>query len=169
MKAHNVRYALVSGLIASIITTMISWVARFSGIGVGPEATWASLLGFGSSSIAWWLGFAVHVIMGSVIAVGYCWLFDMLDRSLSHWGVGFALGLIHANFVGFLLILSPKADALLFGGPSGIELPKVLAWIALHIIYGVTVWTLWEEIGKKSGVYFFDSSKRHPRFRPKRV
>jgi|LauGreDrversion4_2_1035121.scaffolds.fasta_scaffold84052_3 hypothetical protein len=155
MGTKDYQYALFTGLIASLVTTLISWLTRITGIGIGPEATWAIILGFGTSQPAWWLGFAVHIVTGSVIALGYCWLFNILDRSLNHWGTGLAVGLVHANFIGFLLIMSPKAGPVLFNGPSGVNLPKVMMWVFLHMIYGLTIWTLWEEVGEERQIYHY--------------
>ena len=162
METKDVRYALFAGAVASMVVSMLSWLIRYNNIGLGPEAAWANLVGLGASPVGWWFGLAAHLIFGSVIAIGYCWAFNLLDRFVNHWVVGIGLGVLHAAVFGFFLMLSPKAGSLfveLRGNTPTIQFPLVFAWVGTHMFYGVTLWTLWEEVGEERHLHRYRPSR----------
>jgi hypothetical protein len=150
METRDYFDAMVAGAVGAILMTIIGVFFGTVGLAKGPEASWALLLGLGTGTIAWWLGFLVHVILGAVVAIGYLWVFELVYRFVDHWFVGMLVGIVHAAILGFFLVLSPRVRPVLFGVQEGAgfepSMPAVVIWLALHIIFGLTVWTLLEDV-----------------------
>lgn len=163
MDFRDYRDAVVAGAISSVVVSLISGFIGIIGLSHGPEAAWAALAGVGHDVLGWWLGFFIHVFFGALVGIGYLWIFEVFYRFLDHWFVGVMIGIIQAALLGFLLGLSPRVCPILFGCSSGKgfnpAMPDLIAWIGLHAIFGIILWTLLEE---------GDDGRRLHRYLPRR-
>jgi hypothetical protein len=159
MEPRDYRDAFLAGALGSVAVSLVGSFLGFMGLTYGPVAAWAALLGVGHDTLGWWLGFFIHVLFGALVGIGYFWIFQILRRFLDHWFVGAMVGLLQASILGFLLGLSPRVCPNLFGCFQGqgvnLSMPDMIAWIGMHLVFGIVVWTLLEEVDDGRRIHLY--------------
>lgn len=151
MSKRDYKDAIIAGLLAALIMSTVSWFVRNLGLGFSftPETVFAALFGFEGSAKAWWFGFVVNMFFGVGFGIVYCRIFEFTVDILNHSFWGLLLGGTQACVLGFLFFLSPRVRELIIAPGAGtlqLSMPDVVNWIFLHLIYGVSVWTIFEEV-----------------------
>jgi len=138
MERINVGKAILAGFIATLVMTMIMYMAPLMGM---PKMDVAAMLGGMLSqtmpapmSGAWLLGMVLHVVNGSVI---FPLIFaSVLDKHLpgAPWGRGVVWGLI-LWFISQAMVM-PMMGAGLFSSQTPQPMMTVVGSLMGHIIYG---------------------------------
>jgi hypothetical protein len=167
MELRDYRDSVIAGALSSVLVSGAGFVLGIVGLNSGPEAAWAALIGVGEDTLGWWIGFFVHVLFGALVGIGYLWLFEIFYRFMNHWFVGAIIGILQAAILGFLFGLSPRVCPVLFGCLQGQgfnpSMPDMVAWIGLHAIFGIVVWTLLEDVDEGRRLHRYLPNNLNPR------
>jgi hypothetical protein len=136
---------LLFGIVGAIAISVVSGVLRLLGMKIGIELILGTWTGLRPGPEAFAAGLAMHIALGAGFGVFYAWLFE---RVWAHGGAatGVILGMLHAALIGMLFGLTPQLHPLVpqvvaDPGPyfANAGIAGVLAWFALHAIYGAIV------------------------------
>lgn len=137
--------AFLLGILGAAAISVVSLVLRAVGVGVNLEQILGTLFGSEPSGATFVLGLGMHLAIGGLFGVMYGYLFE------SVWahggaGTGMLLASIHAALIGMAIGLTPQfhplvPERLADPGPffANVGLAGVLAFFALHVMYGAIV------------------------------
>jgi hypothetical protein len=145
--------AFVAGAIGAVAMSAILWVARnVMGIPAGIEMMLGTLVVPNAALTAWLVGFAIHVLIGGVLALVYAWGFEHVTHRAG-WLVGAGFGLAHAVISGLGLTLVPAIHPMI---PERMPAPGafmanlgaigIIAYFALHAVYGAIIGGLYGQV-----------------------
>lgn len=142
-------HAFLAGVVAGVLVSAFSAVARALGVPVHFELLLGTILGHPPSLWTWLGGLAAHLVLAGLIGLVYGWAFETLSGR-ADWRVGLVFGVVHAVVVGLLLWMVPAVHPLV---PERIPAPGaflsragvvgVLLELALHMMYGAVVGALY--------------------------
>jgi hypothetical protein len=138
--------AFVAGVIGAVVMSAILWVARNAmGVPAHVETMLGTLVVPTPALTAWLVGFAIHLLIGGVIAIVYAWAFEHVTHRAG-WLVGVGFGLLTALVTGLVLTIIPAIHPLIperMSAPgmfmANLGIIGIVAWYALHAIYGAIV------------------------------
>jgi hypothetical protein len=142
--------AFLAGVIGAMAMSAILWVARnWLGIPAHMEIMLGTMVVPNAALTAWLVGFAIHLLIGGVLALVYAWAFEHIThRAGLLVGVGF--GLVHAVIAGLGNTLVPAIHPMI---PERMPAPGafmanlgtmgIVAEFVLHAVYGAIVGTLY--------------------------
>lgn len=145
----DVGKALVAGMTAGAVMSVILALARILGMPVNMEMLLGTMAGLDAGFRTWLLGFAFHLAISATIGVIYAAGFDgVTHRAGALIGMGFSL--FHIAFagiiVGVLPELAPRTPAPVPPpGPffSNLGLGAVFLFVLVHVVYGGIVGVLY--------------------------
>ena len=136
--------AILGGIWGATVLSLLGVLLRGFGLPMKLELLMGSMFTHSTSPGTWLLGFVIHLAVGAVLALVYAAVFESIGRASA--GLGAACGLVHASIAGLALALVPPLHPLVpevipSPGPLMINLGEagVLAFVALHIVYGTIV------------------------------
>lgn len=140
------RKAFLAGVIGAAVMSVILWAARnLMGIPAGIEMMLGTLVVPNAALTAWLVGFAIHLLLGGVLALVYAWAFENVTHRAG-WIVGAGLGLVHAVISGLGMAVVPVIHPMI---PERLPAPGafmanlgvigIVAEFALHAVYGAIV------------------------------
>lgn len=131
----KISQAVIGGIIATLVMTMVMFVAPYMGL---PKMNTAAMLSM-MMSVPVLIGWGIHIMIGIVFALAYVFLFVPILKKVKNRIVkGTIFGL--AIFV-FAQIMMVVMGAILGGmsSPEGSMLLIMLGGIIGHIVYGIIV------------------------------
>lgn len=142
----NILGAVVAGIVATIVFTMILMMAPKMGM---PKMDIVSLLGsMFSAKSNLMLGWMMHLMMGVIFALIYAFLWSR-GIGAATWTSGLIFGAVHWLIIGMIMAMIPmlhvgiksgavKAPGLWMTGNGG-GLMAFMGGLVGHMIYGVVV------------------------------
>jgi hypothetical protein len=142
--------AFWAGVTGALVMTIIMALARFGGMDFNLEMILGTWFGLDPGVGTWLFGLVVHLAIGGVIGLIYGAGFEYwLHRS--RWSTGVGLSVIHLVIAGIIIGGLPAVhplipEVLMAPGPFLVNfgLSGVVAFIALHLIYGGIVGSMYE-------------------------
>jgi hypothetical protein len=142
--------AFLAGVIGAIAMSVILWIARnWMGIPAHMEMMLGTMVVPNAALTAWLVGFAIHLLIGGVLALVYAWGFEHITHRAG-WLVGVGFGLIHAVIAGLGNLMVPAIHPMI---PERMPAPGafmanlgiigIVAEFALHAVYGAIVGALY--------------------------
>ncbi|MBD3345884.1 MAG: hypothetical protein GF401_12545 [Chitinivibrionales bacterium] len=148
--------AIYAGVLGGLVMTIILAIVRAIDIPVNLSMLLGTLFGLEPSVGTWIVGFIVHLVISGLIALGYGWAFEHAVHHAGTW-TGAALSGIHIILGGLLLGVIPALHPMVPGtmNAPGIFMSNlgtvgVVAFIVLHVIYGMIVGGLYGEVLHKA-------------------
>lgn len=146
----NGSRAFFAGVFGAAIMSLLLAIARVWGMEANPSLLLGSMITRLMDSSTWFLGFLLHLAIGGVFGLIYGQIFERWLHRASASG-GAAIGFIHAIIAGLLVGLAPVVHPLM---PQTLAAPgvfftnlgtaAVIAFIVLHVLYGMLVGSLYE-------------------------
>src|SRR5688572_20966038 len=138
--------AFLAGVIGAGAMSVILWIARnMMGIPAHMEMMLGTMLIPSAAITAWLVGFAIHLLIGGVLALVYAWGFEHVTHRAG-WLVGAGFGLAHAVISGLGMALVPAIHPMI---PERMPAPGafmanlgaigIIAEFALHAVYGAII------------------------------
>jgi hypothetical protein len=142
--------AFLAGVIGAVAMSAILWIARnWMGIPAHMEMMLGTMVVPNAALTAWLVGFAIHLLIGGVLALVYAWAFEHVTHR-SGWLVGVGFGLVHAVIAGLGNTMIPAIHPMIperMPAPGAFMLNLgvigIVAEFALHAVYGAIVGVLY--------------------------
>ena len=142
--------AIFGGVIGALAITRVTAAARAAGVPINLELMLGTMLGgsagFGfGMTVAWIVGFVIHLIAGGVFGLIYAAGFEYLTKRAS-MGIGLLFGAAHAFLAGMMLGLMPQLHPLMPGSMAapGIFMANYgmvgfMLFGLVHMMFGILV------------------------------
>lgn len=143
----NWQRAFLGGVIGGAVMTVLLALARAMGMPANISMLLGTMVGLMPGPGAWVVGFIIHLVLSGVVAFLYGWGFEQLTHRAGSW-VGAGFSVIHFILAGLFLGLIPALHPAIptqMSAPgifmSNLGAAGVVAFIVLHVIYGLIVGT----------------------------
>ncbi|KAF0095218.1 MAG: hypothetical protein E1N59_1264 [Puniceicoccaceae bacterium 5H] len=147
--------AFFAGVVGAVIFSILLAILRLFGLPMNLGVTLGTLLGFAPSN-AFWPGFVFHVAGGGFIGLLYAAVFEFASHKAGP-GTGAVVGTIHCVISGLAMMALPMLHPMMPNpmtppGPFAIHygIGATLTFIALHLIFGAIVGTLYRPVVHRS-------------------
>ncbi len=155
----KVSKAIFAGIVGGIAMTVLAWLGRAAGLQLDGETMLGTMLGNAPGAGTWLLGFGMHLVLSTLIALVYAAGFEYATHRAGA-GLGLGFSLIHIVAAGLFMAMIPALHPMV---PEQMPAPgaflvnmgpaNVALFIVEHLMYGAIV----------GGVY---GAVLHPRARP---
>jgi len=143
--------AFGAGMLGAVAMSVIMAVARLAGMPANMSMMLGTMLGLTAGGAAWVVGFIMHLVISGALALVYGWVFERVVHHAGIW-TGTAVSVFHIVVAGLFLGMMPAMHPAMPGmmNPPGIFLSNlgamgVVAFVLLHIIYGMIVGGMYGE------------------------
>ncbi len=162
------KKAFSAGITGAVVMTVLMFLGRAFGLtALNLEMALGSMLTQTLGAATWILGFGMHLIAGGVFALVYAWGFENISHH-SGAGTGTWYGVIHTLISGIVVLgLMPAVHPLI---PEVLAAPGMFAinygaltataFIALHLIYGAVVGSMYGPLARPEVVHLEDEYRR---------